>query len=92
MYKQNEKYIEYIDKLANEAFPIVPLSTSGEDKDLQESLFITVRSASANRGFITGYERALSDVKNIIEKLDPSMRVTHPIKSFDEIFEKLLNG
>ena len=68
MYKQNEKYIAFIDKRASEVYPIIPLAkqTGDNDKDL-ENLILTIRSSASNIAFIRGYEEALSNIKTLID-------------------------
>lgn len=65
-YRSDLIYIASIEALAREQCPIVPLElpTGDEEKD-NENFLLTIRSASENKGFIKGYEYAISTLKQL---------------------------
>jgi len=60
-------WVPNIENLANEKCPIIPLALPTGDKEQDEENFImSIRSVSENKGFVKGYEYAISIVKKMI--------------------------
>ena len=65
LYRSDLIYVESIEKLAKEHCPIIPLHWPSNGKSNEDDLILTVRSAAENKGFIMGYEHAISVVKHL---------------------------
>lgn len=67
LYRSDMIYIASIECLAREKCPIIPLECPiGDEEKDNENFIMTIRSASENKGFIKGYEHAISVVKELL--------------------------
>ena len=60
-------YVPNIENLAEEKCPLIPLAMpTGDTQKDNDSLIMTIRAISENKGFIKGYEYAISIVKEMM--------------------------